>query len=134
MTRARCAATSPALREPAHVALGAALDERELRSAVGAGADEVPDAARPLAERPVRGHHPGARRRRRTFQQVLFTTNPLALLPQQTKASMRSALRPQELTNLPDTRSNAESYSSRRGARPDPQPIDAGSGQGGIGA
>src|SRR5881275_294866 len=62
--------TSPTLREPAHVALGAALDEGELRSAVRAGANEAPDAARPLAEGAVRGHHPGARRHRRGFQQV----------------------------------------------------------------
>src|SRR5207247_2495943 len=53
MTRARCAATSPALREAAHVALGAALDERELRSAVGAGADEVLRGTSPLADRRV---------------------------------------------------------------------------------
>src|SRR2546430_14283590 len=35
------APTSAALREATHVALGAALDEGELRSAVGAGANEV---------------------------------------------------------------------------------------------
>src|SRR5207247_3599920 len=33
---------SPALAEPADMALGAALDERELRAAVRAGPDEVP--------------------------------------------------------------------------------------------
>src|SRR5207245_6805475 len=33
--------SSAALRKPAHVALGAALDERELRSAVGTGTDEI---------------------------------------------------------------------------------------------
>src|SRR5437016_14082062 len=45
-------------------------DEGELRSAVRAGANEAPDAARPLAEGAARGHHPGARRHRRAFQQV----------------------------------------------------------------
>src|SRR5438445_7340050 len=40
--RATSRLRSTALRKPAHVALGAALDERELRPTVGAGTDEVP--------------------------------------------------------------------------------------------
>src|SRR5205809_7997065 len=76
MTRARCAATSPALREAAHVALGAALDERELRSAVGACADEVLRATSPLADRRVRSgdaRRDGCRNgRHRAAQEVLL--------------------------------------------------------------
>src|SRR5256885_16823202 len=68
----------PALREPAHVALGAALDERELRAAVGTRADEVLRGARlpPLAGRPCRcGNarlHGSRRGRPRAAQEVLL--------------------------------------------------------------
>src|SRR5216117_2164667 len=76
MTRARCAATSSALREAAHVALGAALDERELRSAVGAGADEVLRGTSPLADRRVGSgdaRRDGSRNgRHRAAQEVLL--------------------------------------------------------------
>src|SRR6266487_4519891 len=53
----------PALREPADVTLGAALGERELRAAVGAGADEVLPFPGALAHHRFRPG--GAHRRRR---------------------------------------------------------------------
>src|SRR5436309_2039470 len=70
--------TSPALREAAHVALGAALDEGELRSAIGAGADEVVCGTGPpaLTRRPLgAGDAPldGSRSRwHRATQQILL--------------------------------------------------------------
>src|SRR5438067_13078094 len=69
---------SPALREPAHVTLGAALGERELRAAVGAGADEVLPFPGALAHHPVR---PGAAyppRRDRPTQRIRL--HPLIFL------------------------------------------------------
>src|SRR5437764_14938853 len=59
---------SPALREPAHVTLGAALGERELRAAVGAGTDEVLPFPGALAHHPFRPGGPYRRRRDRSTQ------------------------------------------------------------------
>src|SRR3989475_10461343 len=78
------APTSAALREATHVALGAALDEGELRSAVGAGANEVLRGPGALTGGPLRSRDPPlarSRRGRRPAAQQGLPGAPLLLPP-----------------------------------------------------
>src|SRR5437899_9499103 len=91
--RATSRLRSTALRKPAHVALGAALDERELRPTVGAGTDEVPlrratlerrsaslardDAAHRHRPRATRRPRPPRLRPPRLGEQVLLDALPV---------------------------------------------------------
>src|SRR3989475_11068591 len=77
------APSSAALREASHVALGAALDEGELRSAVGAGANEVLRGPGALTGGPLRsgGARPGGRRSGRPRAAQRGPLGALLLLP-----------------------------------------------------